>query len=828
MNELVKSLIQPLLEDEQKNIALVPGGYKPPTGGHFYIVNEIAKRAEIDEVIVLIGHKERDGITKEDSIQIWDIYKKYLPSNVTIRLSSTPSPIHDIHKIIGENPQNFYYPVVGMRNQDDIKDQQRFDSLKTKFTNFKPIVIPGDPEISGTKAREAILNNSYEKFQKYLPLELEDSEREKVWNIIKNNPISDVKDPYGINQYARELMKENITYSQHINYKQHIKDLLKYMLNKGMNIKPLPKIIFKHGDTDNAKNFLGKTAYYNPTNMEIVLYTEGRHPKDLVRSFSHEMIHHIQNIEGRLGEITTTNTQEDDHLNQLEEEANLKGTMTFRNWTDSLNENKQVGVIYHYTTFENGLKILQSNELKADHAADSTNTNPIYAVSFTRDKRFHNNHNIGFDIGSSGQKPQVRFTIDGDKLSNKYKIAPYVQDALISPVFRKNSEHYEAEERVVSNKPYTILLSNYLISIDVLIEYKKPNKNSDFMDDINYEMYTPIRAAVVKFAQDNNLPINLIVNKNGDLWPDKAKQTLIQKILNWFSINEANLKGTMTFRNWTNSLNKDKFSKKYEEYKTYFIKEPFTEAIIGDKIYCDNCDWDWNIKDGGDDLFLCHECGHDNTPKSLSNTSIDENTLNEGRYDKISNELSSQVFTYWKSDYEEGKSISTYEGNFENKDLYIEVIATIKFTPGHNKLTVDGGTDSNNDYLELNFEIDPKLLPGMWSEISMNLKDVVRHEIEHLTHGEGDNLNPNKYIEDDSLIRDMINMELLPKSEYFKLQKEIDANLQGMYFRAKKERVPLSSVINTYLDAQDISPEEKEQILNIWRIRGKSLSLSKF
>jgi hypothetical protein len=50
------------------------------------------------------------------------------------------------------------------------------------------------------------------------------------------------------------------------------------------------------------------------------------------------MIHHIQNLEGRLGDVSTTNTLEDDHINDLEKEANLKGTMTFRNWTDSLSE----------------------------------------------------------------------------------------------------------------------------------------------------------------------------------------------------------------------------------------------------------------------------------------------------------------------------------------------------------------------------------------------------------------------------------------------------------------------------------------------------------
>jgi ribosomal protein S27AE len=38
------------------------------------------------------------------------------------------------------------------------------------------------------------------------------------------------------------------------------------------------------------------------------------------------------------------------------------------------------------------------------------------------------------------------------------------------------------------------------------------------------------------------------------------------------------------------------------------------EAIVGDKIKCDNCGWGWNIADGGNDLFICHKCGHDNKP----------------------------------------------------------------------------------------------------------------------------------------------------------------------------------------------------------------------
>jgi hypothetical protein len=135
---------------------------------------------------------------------------------------------------------------------------------------------------------------------------------------------------------AYEPLNENATYSSKIDYKQQIKDLTKHMIKKGMNILPLPRVIFKHSDVENASQFLGKTAYYSPSDMTVVLYTEGRHPKDIVRSFAHEMIHHIQNLEDRLHDISTTNTMQDDHLNDIEREAYTKGNMVFRNWTDNM------------------------------------------------------------------------------------------------------------------------------------------------------------------------------------------------------------------------------------------------------------------------------------------------------------------------------------------------------------------------------------------------------------------------------------------------------------------------------------------------------------
>ena len=115
----------------------------------------------------------------------------------------------------------------------------------------------------------------------------------------------------------------------------------------------------------------------------------------------------------------------------------------------------------------------------------------------------------------------------------------------------------------------------------------------------------------------------------------------------------------------------------------------------------------------------------------------------------------------------------------------------------------------------------------MWSEISMNLKDVARHEIEHLTQSDLENY-PSKYIESDQLIRDLINAKLLSPSQYFKLEKEVDANLQGMYFRAKKEKRPFRDIIDDYLSAQKITPQEREEVLDLWRSRLSALNLPKF
>ena len=97
------------------------------------------------------------------------------------------------------------------------------------------------------------------------------------------------------------------------------------------------KIIFLE-DEDNASNPLGKTAYYNPSDYTVSVYVTGRHPKDILRSVSHELVHHTQNCRGEFTNKENVGgegyAQKDEHLREMEREAYEQGNMCFRDWED--------------------------------------------------------------------------------------------------------------------------------------------------------------------------------------------------------------------------------------------------------------------------------------------------------------------------------------------------------------------------------------------------------------------------------------------------------------------------------------------------------------
>ena len=113
-----------------------------------------------------------------------------------------------------------------------------------------------------------------------------------------------------------------------------------------MNFSRPPRL-FLRSDENNSKMALGRTAHYNPQDESVTVFITGRHPKDILRSISHELVHHTQNLRGDLsadkcGNMDANYAQNNQHLRKMEEEAYLTGNMCFRDWEDSLQNKEKI------------------------------------------------------------------------------------------------------------------------------------------------------------------------------------------------------------------------------------------------------------------------------------------------------------------------------------------------------------------------------------------------------------------------------------------------------------------------------------------------------
>ena len=121
-----------------------------------------------------------------------------------------------------------------------------------------------------------------------------------------------------------------------MNFRRTFKELYQDAKEK-YDIKQAPKLILRQ-DEKNADMLFGRTAFYQPDTQTIVVYITDRHPKDILRSYTHELIHHVQNERGdlKLGDASNPKyAQDDDHLRKMEMEAYLKGNLLLRDFEDN-------------------------------------------------------------------------------------------------------------------------------------------------------------------------------------------------------------------------------------------------------------------------------------------------------------------------------------------------------------------------------------------------------------------------------------------------------------------------------------------------------------
>jgi len=160
----------------------------------------------------------------------------------------------------------------------------------------------------------------------------------------------------------------------------------------------------------------------------------------------------------------------------------------FSNTSDNLNEQyiaerKQVGKLYHYTSFRSLLKILQLNHLLGQRMAHDSNIT-LYGVSTTRNKNFHKKSNKdwqGYFI-KNGIPLDVRITLNGDKLSDKYPIRPF-------DYYKGKTKDVEMEEIIdtngKNNKRWSSGLVDDIKKYIVAIDTRSINDDSIDLNTLN-------------------------------------------------------------------------------------------------------------------------------------------------------------------------------------------------------------------------------------------------------------------------------------------------------------------------------------------------------
>jgi hypothetical protein len=133
-------------------------------------------------------------------------------------------------------------------------------------------------------------------------------------------------------------------------------------------------------DEYNATDSMGRTGYFDPVRAEIVIFVTNRHPKDILRSLAHELVHFAQRCDGRFPKDFSPSegyAQKDPQLRALEQEAYTIGNMCFRDWEDQRREKPMDNVALHEA-------VIPSPELKKP-AAELPQDKPLSAAEKNED-----------------------------------------------------------------------------------------------------------------------------------------------------------------------------------------------------------------------------------------------------------------------------------------------------------------------------------------------------------------------------------------------------------------------------------------------------------
>ena len=181
--------------------------------------------------------------------------------------------------------------------------------------------------------------------------------------------------------------------------------------------------------------------------------------------------------------------------------------------------------------------------------------------------------------------------------------------------------------------------------------------------------------------------------------------------------------------------------------------------------------------------------------------------LYEGRYDQEVLMQSRYIINLLKAtlgrEFEE-----TTEGNMGDVEyeLLINLIPTDTEILGPLPYVINAGADEDLIFIQINY--NPDLFPDAYNGLVAEVKDALRHELEHLSqYYYGKEVEPKGLDTDD-----------MPTFEYLTLDYEIPAFVQGLYKTAKTKKTTLTKAIDDFLAEREaeLTDGESSKVKQIW------------
>jgi hypothetical protein len=187
-----------------KITVLFPGGFKPLTGAHLALAQRYAQDPQVGRVIMLIGPKDRDGITREMSMQMFNL----MNSDPQIEMQPTEfnSPIMAAYEYLFALPQDALgrYAMAASKKGDDYVRAMDFVPNVDKYATIgdkkgrqipsgidatllaidvEPLTYETGEPISATNVRQALQTRNYEEFRYAYP-EQDEATVKNAWQIL--------------------------------------------------------------------------------------------------------------------------------------------------------------------------------------------------------------------------------------------------------------------------------------------------------------------------------------------------------------------------------------------------------------------------------------------------------------------------------------------------------------------------------------------------------------------------------------------------------------------------------------------------------------------